>query len=358
MRSVLQKFTGWEIAKLSFFFFVIASTALVFTLTPTLFPSALLSLLLFFIFSPIIDSFERKGVPRSHAITGVFLICGLLLAAMASWLTPRISNEIDAMQKGSSRYSTGITERLKAQEVALLGHYTFFKNSNFTERAIQRLQQSTQTFWSTAPNLASHLLTMFFLVPFFSFILLKDSHEIRRALLRLVPNRHFETIYGLTARILAEMGGYVAARIIEALLVTALVCIGCLALDIPYAFLLGVFAGATNAIPYLGPLIGAVPGLLLAVIDPGVPNQLVLVTAIYAVANVVDMVVIFPLIVAKIVDLHPVIVVVSVILGSQLFGVIGMIIAVPLTSILKILIQEVYSRVYNHHDDEHHRMVS
>jgi putative permease len=59
------------------------------------------------------------------------------------------------------------------------------------------------------------------------------------------------------------------------------------------------------------------------------------------------MVVIFPVVVAKIVDLHPVIVVVSVILGSQLFGVLGMIVAVPLTSILKIFIQEIYTRVYD-----------
>ena len=62
-------------------------------------------------------------------------------------------------------------------------------------------------------------------------------------------------------------------------------------------------------------------------------------------------IVIFPLVVAKIVDLHPVIVVICVILGSQLFGIVGMIVAVPITSIFKILIQEVYSRVYNHSNE-------
>lgn len=350
MRAALRKVSPWEFAKLGFFLFVVAATTLVFTLTPALFPSALLSVLLFFMFSPIIDSFERKGVARSHAITGVFLICGLILTGAASWMTPRISAEVDAIQQGSSRFSSGVTERIKDQEVRLFGNYPFLKNANVTEKVLQRLQDSSQSFWTAFPNLASNLFMVAFLAPFFTFILLKDAHEIRRSLLKLVPNRYFETVYGITTRMLEDMGGYVAARIIEAILVTAMVCVGCLMFNIPYAILLGVFAGATNAIPYLGPLLGAVPGLLLAVIEPSVPNHLFLVVMIYAVSNIIDMGLIFPLVVAKIVDLHPVIVVVSVILGSQLFGVVGMIVAVPITSILKILIQEVYSRVYNHEE--------
>ena len=112
-----------------------------------------------------------------------------------------------------------------------------------------------------------------------------------------------------------------------------------------YAFLLG--CGATNPIPYLGPVIGAVPGILFAILDPVVPNQLAYVLLIYVAANVVDTVLIFPLVVAKIVNLHPLMVIICVILGSQLFGIVGMIVAVPITSILKILIQEAHSRVYD-----------
>jgi putative permease len=221
------------------------------------------------------------------------------------------------------------------------------KDSRLGEKAMNWVEQSVYKLWGIAPDFATHLLMCVLLVPFLTFILLKDGHKIRRSMLKLVPNRYFETVYSLVSRILDEMGGYVAARILEATLVTVMVTVGCLVLGIPYAILLGVFAGATNVIPYLGPLLGAIPGVLLAALDPAIPNQLVWVTLIYLVANVIDMVVIFPLVVAKIVDLHPVVVIISVILGSQVFGIAGMIVAVPITSILKILIQEVYSRVYN-----------
>lgn len=350
MKTMLRKFSASEGAKLAFFLFVLVATGIVFIKTPTLFPSALLSVLLFFIFSPIIDSFERKGIPRGSAITGVFLICGMVLAGAATWLTPRISLEIESFQRGSARYSSSVTERLQQHEESLREALPMFKDSNLTERGLEWLRKSIDKMWSVAPNFASHFLIALLLVPFFTFVLLKDAHEIRRSILKLVPNRYFETVYGLVARILDEMGGYVAARIIEAILVAALVTIGCLIFGIPYAVLLGVFAGATNAIPYLGPLIGALPGILLAVLEPAVPNHLFWVSMIYIFANVIDMVLIFPLVVAKIVDLHPIVVVISVILGSQVFGIVGMIVAVPITSILKIFIQELYSRVYNHND--------
>lgn len=348
MKAVIQKIWHWDAAKLGFFLFVIFGSIGVFSLTPSLFPSALISVLLYFIFTPIVDAVERKGIARTTGILGIFILCGTAIGLVMTTVVPRISHEVDSFQQGSARYAHHVSERLRDEEKKILGRYPMFKNANFSEKIISWTGQSIDRFIRTAPDFATQLFICLLLVPFFTFVLLKDAHEIRRSLLKLVPNRYFETVYGLTARILEEMGGYVAARVIEAVLVMALVTIGCLALKIPYAILFGAFAGATNAIPYLGPLMGALPGLILAVLEPAVPNQLLWMTGIYLVANLIDMIVIFPLVVAKIVDLHPIVVVIAVMIGSQIFGVVGMIVAVPITSIFKILIQEVYSRVYSH----------
>ena len=108
---------------------------------------------------------------------------------------------------------------------------------------------------------------------------------------------------------------------------------------------MAVFAGATNLIPYVGPLIGAVPGLLVAVINQNSSGTLALVGAIYVIAQAVDMLFIIPLVVAKIVDLHPVTVVIVIIVGSQIMGVLGMIISVPVASIIKLTFTEFYNHV-------------
>ncbi len=336
----------WDKARLVFFFGVLVSTGLIFTLTPDLLPSTLISILFFFIFTPVVDALERKGMSRTFACISVFVLCGMAIALMITLVVPRISQEIEAFQKGQFRYTSQITERLKSREQEYFGKIPVVKDLHLTEKGLSWLQASNNKLWELIPYLASKFFMCLFLVPFITFVLLKDAHEIRRALLKLVPNRYFETVYGITSQILNEMGGYVAARILEAILVTFMVTISALAANIPYAILLGVFAGATNPIPYLGPLLGAIPGLLLALLEPTIPNQMLLIFLIYIIANAIDMFVIFPVVVAKIVNLHPVIVIISVILGSQLFGIVGMLIAVPITAIFKILLQEIYSRVY------------
>lgn len=336
-----------ETGKLLFFLLITAGSGLVFILTPELMPSALISVLLFFTFGPVIDALERKGIQRMVAIAAVFLACGLGIAGAVSWIVPRVTQEIEAFEKGSSRYVEQITAKLKTQEEKVLGKIPMLRSSHSTEKTIAWLKDSGDKLWRLIPNLASQLMLALFLVPFLTLVLLKDGREIRRKLLRLVPNRYFETTYSISTRILDEMGGYVAARILEAFLVMVLVTLGCVALKIPYAILFGIFAGATNPIPYIGMVIGAVPGLMLAILDPSIHNQLLWTAVIFVAANAIDMFVIFPIVVAKIVNLHPVVVIISVILGSQIFGVLGMILAVPVTSICKILLSEIYAKIYS-----------
>ena len=86
----------------------------------------------------------------------------------------------------------------------------------------------------------------------------------------------------------------------------------------------------------------------MAIVDPSTHNQLLWVAIVYIAANIVDTMVVFPLVVAKIVNLHPVAVVIAVIIGAQFFGIPGMLLAVPAMSIFKILVQEFYVRIYGH----------
>lgn len=351
MRSVIKNIFKYDAARMAFFLAVLLTVGLVFVLTPNLFPSAIISILIFFIFSPLIDSAERKGISRAMAILFIFSVCGLGLTVLSMKLTPKISSEIDLLSADTNGiFSSKVIEKFKAQEAAIAESVPMFKDFMLTEKAVKYFQSSSEKFWTSATDFFSHLLVCLLLAPFLAFILLKDIHEIKRSMLSLVPNRHFETMYGLFHRIQEDMGGYVAARILEAALVMSMVTIGCLWLNIPYAFVIGFFAGATNPIPYLGPLLGAVPAVVLAVVKPEIPNHLFWISMVFLIANVIDTILIFPVMVAKIVDLHPVVVVISVMVGAQLFGITGMIMAVPVTSILKILISEIYSRIYNQNE--------
>lgn len=138
------------------------------------------------------------------------------------------------------------------------------------------------------------------------------------------------------------MGGFIRARFLEAGIVGLIIWVGLWLTHFPYAALLALFAAFTNLIPYFGPIIGVVPAIVISLINGSSPFDLFLVSLPYLIAQVVDIFVIIPLVVAKIVDLHPITVVVSFIVGAQLLGVLGMIIAIPIASALKVTLYTFY----------------
>ena len=134
---------------------------------------------------------------------------------------------------------------------------------------------------------------------------------------------------------------------IEGLLLGIMVGAALSFLDFPYPIALACIAGLTNIVPYLGPVLGALPGLLIAMFDPTIGIHVNSVFLAYLIPNLIDMTFIFPVIVAKLVNLHPLLLLVSVILGQNYAGVAGMLLSIPLATILKIVLQEIYRSSIN-----------
>lgn len=112
-----------------------------------------------------------------------------------------------------------------------------------------------------------------------------------------------------------------------------------------YALLLAVFAGLSNLIPYIGPVVGAIPAVLIVLVNSVPGLEFLIVIAVYIVAQLIDNFFIIPLVVAKIVNLHPVTVAIVIIIGAQIGGILGMIISIPVACILKLTITTNYSHL-------------
>jgi putative permease len=179
------------------------------------------------------------------------------------------------------------------------------------------------------------------------FFLLRDSRELRRNFLKITPNTFFERFYFLYYQFLKKLGDYIFAKFIEASIVLIIITSGLLILNIKFAFLLGLIAGITNIIPYVGPFIGAIPAVVFGIAEYGWGASFGGIVILYLVANTIDLSLVFPLLVSKIVDLHPVLVVLSVILGSQFMGIIGMVISIPMAAALKLISIEIHNEIYN-----------
>ena len=117
-------------------------------------------------------------------------------------------------------------------------------------------------------------------------------------------------------------------------------------MEVRFALLFGIIAAVTNIIPYVGPVLGFVPSALFAFAEYGYGTTSGAIITLYLIANAIDMALVFPILVSKIVDLHPLTVVVSVILGSQWLGIVGMIVSIPVAAAFRLILDEVYKEIY------------
>lgn len=311
----------------------------------SLLPSFLLAFVISYLFSPIVNFLERNEFKRQISISLLFIITGGLLALLTSIISPLISQQLNLLQLDSPRYIEGTMRIIKNIESRFIFLTDIIGTYDIGEQVEVFLRNNMGSFFESLPQIVSKSLTTLILAPFFAFFMLRDGNKMSRKMLSLVPNRNFELILNLFHQINQQLGGFIRARLLEAAIVGAVVWFGLWLISFPYAPLLAVFAALTNLIPYVGPLIGAVPAIIIALINSTPSIDFVLMLATYGLAQIIDIFFIIPMVVARIVDLHPITVVVAIIIGSQFMGVLGMIIAIPVASALKVTIISVYDHL-------------
>lgn len=195
---------------------------------------------------------------------------------------------------------------------------------------------------SQFPNYLSTVFEWLLLVPLFMYFFFKESKNFSSQFMELIPNPIFEKTFVLFSQFNTKFGEYIIAKFIEATILGTLVTIGLLVVGFPYPFILGFIAGVTNILPYIGPVIGFVPAFFIALLSKDPNASMAAMAIIYLLANLIDTVLVFPLLVSKIVNLHPIVVVVSIIIGSQLGGIVGMIVIIPFIAFFKLLFKEIY----------------
>ncbi len=308
--------------------------------------SLILAFVTTYLLGPWVNAFERGGLPRGLATTLVFLFISILLFLAGLTLFPMLLDQMSGLKTELPKYWEGLNRLTVTIEDRL--HVLPIAPIDMSGRLQRFLSQWTEGFFSTLPNMLSRLMTVLFLVPLLSFFMIKDGRSLTRGMMVLVPNGVFELCLTLYHQINGQLGQFVRARLLEALIVGLVCWIGLLVIQFPYAFLFGFLAGIANLIPYIGPILGAVPPLALAAIHGLSSLEIFVVAMIYLVAQLVDILFIIPFVVARIVNLHPLVVILSILVGAQTMGILGMLISIPMASVLKVTSSAVYQYLVDH----------
>ena len=308
-----------------------------------------IAVLLGFIFAPFVRILEGRGLTRTVSTLVVFAVFGFIIYLGLSSVIPKLFYQMNQLVLSLKNFS--LNEELATIENKILSVFPLFNKGELT--------QKVQTIISTSFNDAINHVTQFLsgvistiavlvIVPFITFFLLKDTAEIQKSLIHIIPNKYFEASYYIFKRVSLQLGRFVRGWIFDATFVGVVIGFGFYFIGLPNALPLGVIAGLGHLIPYFGPIIGGIPAIILSIMQVGDLSQVPLIIMIVILTYTLDNGFVQPYVFSKSVDMHPIIIILLIIAGNELFGIIGMLLAVPVATVLRTTVNEIYFALKNY----------
>ena len=299
-----------------------------------------------YLFDPGIVMLQRRGISRGSAflmLLGVAVLAFIvILAIMPSWL------QLESLNASGSSFSERLDKQLSDIEKTISQRLPMFQTVHLSAEINKVATESGGRVFQALPGVITSFTLNLLLVPLIAYFMVRDGQNLRRRVVSLVPNRYFEMSLIVMHRMDQQIGGYLRGRLIECMLVTAtqMAAMGIARVFVPQPqiLLISAVCGATNLIPYVGPVMGAGFGILLYFGAYGLPMSAVygLIIATFA-AHLVDNVAIAPVVLSHNVDLHPLTVALVLVIGGEALGILGLLIAIPIAASLKVIAQEIYA---------------
>jgi len=326
---------------------VVAVVGLAYMLRGVLVP-LFFAFLLAYALDPFVDWLEARSVPRSLAAPVVMLAIAGVLTTAVIFAIPMFIDELRAAAADLPQQLKGFGERV---EPWLWQNFHFRPPHTMGELGTElrdKLQSQFPDFASAASvalfgtlsYLAVILSTL--IVPVFALYLLIDFDHIVERTAQLVPRRWYPQVAGVARQIHRTLGGYVRGQLTANIVLGALYAMGLRFVDIRLAVAIGVLTGMLAFVPYVGFACGLLLAVSMATLDWQGPGRLLGVLAVMLGVQVLDGLVVTPRIVGRSVGLAPLEVLLTMMAAGTLFGFLGVLLAVPLGAVVKIIVQRVF----------------
>ncbi|MEK6552782.1 MAG: AI-2E family transporter [Bacteroidota bacterium] len=303
----------------------------------------IVSILLSMIINPLVDFLEKGRINRTVSVLLVFITVGALIFSGVSFLVPKIVNQLNNL--GGTLSQENLELVIGKFEKTLKHSFPFLNSVNFVQKVTSFFQNIIFSWVNNINEIfysIVSIIAILVIVPFMSFFLLKDNKRLMRGIINIMPNKYFEVSYSVVRKISYQLGRFVRGWIFDASAVGILSGIGLYILGINNAISIGFIAGIGHLIPYFGPVIGGVPAIIISIIQFGdfsmIPSILLMFACIYAIDNGF----IQPNVFSKSTDMHPLVIILLILIGSETLGVFGMLLAVPTATVVKTAAREIY----------------
>ncbi|MBO0467002.1 AI-2E family transporter [Enterococcus plantarum] len=303
--------------------------------------------ILYYLMNPVVDYLELKRVPRIWSIIGLFIIVVALIIWGLVVIVPKIQEQTVSFGNHFPQYIDTIDQKM--QEILSEPFFAQFRSQleDMGDKLVSSLGdiirnistftvQGLGSFVGAVATIVVAIITM----PFILFYLLKDGKQLAPYLMKFLPNKMRKPTLKVLGEVNSQVSSYIRGQLTVAFAVAVMFILGFSFIGLDYAITLGITAGFLNLIPYLGSFLAMVPAVFLGIV--GGPVLLAKVLVVFIIEQTIEGRLISPLVLGSQLDIHPVTILVVLLTSGKLFGVVGVILGIPVYAAAKVIITHIF----------------
>lgn len=282
-------------------------------------------------FYPIVDRLEKVRVPRVLSVSVIYFIFLAALVGIGFLIIPPLVSQLQDLSDNLPYFVQNISPKL----------YSYREALKLSQESLNQLSQTfssvSSQLYSTTVGFVSGVVSIITILVV-SFYLLIDTVSVKRFFVSIFPAAQKQWVVEAGKKITIKMGAWLGGQLLLGLIIGVLDLVILVSFGVPYALTLAIWGGLTEVVPFIGPWLGGIPAVLVAW---SISPWLALGVAIaYIVIQQLEAQLLAPRVMGKAVGLSPVIIIFAILVGAKLYGIIGIIIAIPVAAAIAVLLQE------------------
>jgi len=308
-----------------------------------------------YLLRPIVDWMESLGLGRMPAILATFVLgiggIGIVVTSVVPFVGQQVRElsqliTVDMAASAATYIEARVRPLIPIEQGILVDN---------VERMAEALRQGDLVRGDRVAATVTSVVAVFtnivyavVIIPFVTFFLLKDGLKMRRSLMRLVPNRYFEVTLAILDKVEGNIGRYFWALLIQCSSIAVIASVLLWIVGLQNAIAIGIFTGLANTIPYFGPFLGFLCGTLVGIAQTGNLVLVPWVALAMGLTQLADNVLLQPIIFSRAAKAHPLVILFVVLIGARLGGILGMLVAIPLTTTIRVVVEQLLWSLRNY----------
>lgn len=304
------------------------------------------SSVMYVLLEPAVNLLRQRGVNKTLAITIVLAIVIGIVTLFIVTMVPLLADQFASFRQRLPHAWDNLSQLAQRAEIWLTDVAgVTIDRGGLLQSATNAMRGASGKVIGHASSAVADLALWIMLIPLISFFFLRDFKSLRNGVLGWIPNSLFERSLLIYHKVTSQLELYVRGVMLQSLIMAVVTSIGFTIIGLPLAVLLGVLAGILNLIPYVGPLLAMVAPVLVSLSMGMDAALLIAAVSVILVGQLVDNLVVVPTVLARAANVHPLMALLAIIVAGNLFGLAGMVFALPVLASVRIIFVGVYEEL-------------